>query len=57
MPSGDLLCIATGAGFIKIIDPKKGKIIAKEEYSRAKIAYDIDWGSQLIMVGCETNKV
>jgi|LauGreDrversion4_2_1035121.scaffolds.fasta_scaffold504781_1 WD40 repeat protein len=52
----ELLCIVTVAGFVKVIDVKKGKIVSKIHVSPQTV-FDVDWNINGIVACSESSTV
>ena len=56
-PNDEILMIGTSAGYVKIIDVRKGKVLAKLQVSATKQIFDSDWGIYGIAVASEDTNV
>lgn len=55
-PSDEILMVGTSAGYVKIIDAKKNKVVSKVQLSSSQI-FDSDWGIYGIAVASEDTNV
>lgn len=56
-PNELILAIGTGAGYVKLVDVKKNKVIQKLEICKGKQIFDLDWSIYGLLVGGEDKRV